>query len=398
MKPVRAALRRGLIAFGLVAVAGQIVPTAVDLFGGGLAFPTALKIGWFYTLAFHRVGLDVDAAAHGYRLSIAFLSGTGLALWLLYRAGRAAADLAGPASRERLLVGAMVAPAYALPIGLITLVTRLQLAPAGELLPDAVRVNGVAWQAFLFPLVMAAVAGGAGGLTSALPEAARGRAWLVGGWRMLLMALGLAFVGVLLLAAVRPAGLRTYARGVSANGPRVAFLIVGHHALLAPNQSFFVLAPSMGGCISLGGSSASVPLMCPGRLPAFGSEVPAAIDAVRSGGPAPSHRPMPIDYWAFLLVPAIATIAGGRWAAGGVGGRERLIRGAGAGVVFGVLVGLGAWASSVAFQGVTLGPAPAPTMALGISWGVVGGALGAVLPVPQAVVGAPGPPPSPTSV
>ena len=102
-------------ALGLaIALAGQLVPTLIDLFGGGLAFPTALRIGWFYTLAFHRVGLDVDAASSRRpRLSIAFLSGTGLALWLLFRAGRAAAELAGRRSRERVLVGAMVAPAYA---------------------------------------------------------------------------------------------------------------------------------------------------------------------------------------------------------------------------------------------------------------------------------------------
>lgn len=398
MTPMRVALRRGLVAFGLVALAGQLVPSVIDLFGGGLAFRTALRVGWFYTLAFNRVALDVDAASHTYRLSIAFLSGTALALWLLYRAGRAAAELAGTAPRQRVLTGAMVAPAYALPIGLITLVTRLQLASAGTLLPEALRVHGVVWQAFVFPLVLAAVAGGAGGLVSGLPQGSRDRAWLVGGWRMLLLALGLAFVGVLLLAALRPAGLRTYVRGASANGPRVALLIVGHHALLAPNQSFFVLAPSMGGCTSLAGPKVTIPRLCPGRLPILGADVARAIRAVRTGGHAPSHRSMPTWYWVFLLVPAIATIAEGRWAAGDAVGRDRLVRAGGAGLVFGVLIGCGAWASSITIQGVTLGASPGPTMALGIVWGVVGGALGSLLRARQAGLGPPGPPPSPTSV
>jgi len=284
------------------------------------------------------------------------------------------------------------------PIWLVTLATSLQLAPIGDVLPDGVLVHGVAWQALLIPLVMAGVAGGAGGLAAGLPGTSRGRAWLVGGWRMLLLALGLAFVGVLLLAAVMPAGLRAYVRAVTTNGSRVAVLIVGHHALLVPNQSFYVLAPSMGGCTSLDGLQASVALLCPGRLPALGTEVPAAVQAARSGGPAPGHGSMPIGYWAFLLIPVVATTAEGRWAAGGEAGRERLVRAAGAGLVFGALVGLGAWASSVEFQGLTFGAEPLPTMALGIVWGMAGGALGAMLPVSQAGSGGLEPPPSPTSV
>ena len=93
--------------------------------------------------------------------------------------------------------------------------------------------------------------------------------------------------------------------------------------------------------------------------------------------------------------------------------REALVRGAGAGVMFAVLVGVGTWLASVRLvvhagggagtTTLTLGPRPVPTAMLALAWGVVGGALGASIrrqeegtPVPvepDAPV-----PPSPTSV
>ena len=235
-------------------IAAQIVPISIDVFGGGLALSTALKLGWFYELAFHKVAIDVTGSggATG-RVSLAFLSGTGLAIWVLFRAGRTAARRAGPSFGARVLAGAMVGPVYALPIAVITSFVRLQLHTGGFFAPETVGFHGVVWQAFALPALLGIGAGGVAGALDSWPRDSRGHAWLVGGWRGLLGALGLAAIGVLVLAAVRPQGTTDYARVVSSNGPRVAALLLGHHALLLPNQSFFVLAPSMGGCTELEG-------------------------------------------------------------------------------------------------------------------------------------------------
>jgi len=412
------AVKGGLLAFLATTIAAQLVPVSIDVFGGGLALSTAIKLGWFYELAFHKVAIDVTGAggATG-RISIAFLSGTGFAIWVLFRAGRRAARRAGPSFGPRVLAGAMVGPVYALPIAAITSLVRLQLSTGGSFAPETLGFRGVVWQAFALPALLGIGAGGAAGALEALPRNSRGRAWLVGGWRALLGALGLAVVGVLVLAAVKPQGTAAYARAVSSNGPRAAALVLGHHALLVPNQSFFVLAPSMGGCTELRGPKASIPLLCPGRLPALSSpdilDDVARVDGAQPAGGANADRPMPAGYWMFVLVPAVATFSGGRSAGSGSGARESLVRGAGAGVVFAVLVGVGSWLASaelvlhaVESPGttvLTLGPRPLPTALLALAWGVVGGVLGAT--TRRQEEGTPVPvepdepvPPSPTSV
>lgn len=416
-------IRGGVVAFVLTALVAQIVPASIELFGGGLALSTALKLGWFYELAFHRVAIEVTGSGGVTgAVSVAFLSGTGVAMWVLFRAGRTAARPARPSLRARVLAGAMVGPVYALPIVVITSLVRLRLHAGGLFVPETVGLHGVVWQAFVFPALLGIAAGGAGGAMGSLPRGSRAHAWLVGGWRAMLGALGLAVIGVLVLGVVRTQGTATYARVVSSNGPRVAFLLLGHHALLLPNQSFFVMAPSMGGCTELMGSDTTVPLLCPGRLPVL--ESPAILDDIaRVGGADPpatgtiTDRPMPAGYWAFVLIPALATLAAGRYAGAGVSGRvrlrEALVRGAGAGVVFALLVGVGTWMASAALivraadgsatTSLTLGPRPVPTALLALAWGLAGGALGASIrrqdegtPVPvepDAPV-----PPNPTSV
>ena len=413
------AVKGGLLAFLATAIAAQIVPISIDAFGGGFALSTAIKLGWFYELAFHKVAIDVTGAggATG-RISLAFLSGTGFALWVLFRAGRAAARRAGPSFGARVLAGAMVGPVYAFPIAVITSFVRLRLHAGGFFAPETVGFHGVVWQAFALPALLGISAGGAAGALEAWPRDSRGHAWLVGGWRALLGALGLAAIGVLVLAAVRPQGTAAYARAVSSNGPRVAALLLGHHALLVPNQSFFVLAASMGGCTELSGQNASIPLLCPGRLPALSSpdllDDMARVDGVQPAGGTTADRPMPAGYWMFVLVPAVATFGGGRSAGSGrLGARESFVRGAGAGVVFAVLVGVGSWfasaelilhgAEGIGTRALRLGPRPLPTALLALAWGVVGGALGAW--TSRQAEGTPVPvepdepvPPSPTSV
>jgi hypothetical protein len=415
------ATKGGLGAFAIVALAGQAVPALIDVFGGGLALPTALKLGWFYELAFHRVGIDITTTGGATaRLSVTFLTGTGLALWLLYRAGRAAAGSVRPVLRDRVFAVMVVGLAYAIPIAVITAFVHLRLDTGVAFLPGSVRLQGVVWQAFVFPALMGIAAAAAGVIIASMPRGSRTRTWLIGGWRMLVGALGLALVGVLVLAALRPQGLATYTRAVSANGSRVAFLLLGHHALLLPDQSFLVLTPSMGGCTSLRGPAATLSLVCPGTLPAL--DPPTLLDdlaRVREHGSThapPASRSMPAGYWAFALVPLLAALATGRWVAAGVDGAgARLRRAAGAGIVFAALVGVGTWMANVdvivgradtpGTSSFTLGARPVPTALLALAWGVLGGSVGALTLGRRQDEGTPEPvepdepaPPSPTSV
>ena len=419
------AIKGGLLAFVATAIAAQIVPISIDVFGGGLALSTALKLGWFYELAFHKVAIDVTGSggATG-RISLAFLSGTGLAIWVLFRAGRTAARRAGPSLRARVLAGAMVGPVYALPIAVITSIVRLRLHTGGVFAPETVGFHGVVWQAFALPALLGIGAGGAAGALDALPRDSRGHAWLVGGWRGLLGALGLAAIGVLVLAAVRPAGNGRPTRGSCRRTGRVSpRLLLGHHALLLPNQSFFVLAPSMGGCTELTGSDDDDPAAV--SRPAAGPGVarhPRRHRARRRRRSERSRgtiadRPMPAGYWAFVLVPALATFAAGRYAGASAVGTGPIARVAGArrrrrrGVrpprgcreLVGERRAGRARGRGIGTTALTLGPRPVPTALLALAWGVVGGALGASIrrqeegtPVPvepDAPV-----PPSPTSV
>ncbi|MGZ4129744.1 MAG: hypothetical protein ACXVPR_02810 [Actinomycetota bacterium] len=399
-------------------------PLLMNVFGAGLAVSTAARLGWFYTLAFHRVALDVAGSGGsgvvlriGVRISLAFMLGTALAAWLLFRAGRAVArrpeaQRAGGGITRRALLGATIAPAYAIPIFALTTIVRLRLG-SSQLPPFAVRVEGVAWQAFVLPFALAALAGAAGSALEVLPVGSRIRAALVGGWTMFLAALVLATAGVLILAALRPSGLATYVHGISANGPRVAALLLGHQALLLPNQALMVLAPSMSTCTLLQGPRLALPILCAGRLPAFQpSAFPAALGNLLNGatggiGGIVRSRPVPLAYSAFLLVPMVATVSGGWVAARGADGRPPALVAALAGVVFGVLAGIGAWFASVALRAdpqqggtavvYTLGPRPLSTLLVATSWGVLGGLAGALLARRQGVVPL-APPPSPTSV
>jgi hypothetical protein len=111
------AVRGGLLAFVATAAVAQIPPLMIEIFGGGFALSTALKLGWFYELAFHRVGIVVSGTA-GFQahLSVAFLTGTAFVVWMLFRAGRAAGSAMSASSvRSHVLAGALVGPIYALP-------------------------------------------------------------------------------------------------------------------------------------------------------------------------------------------------------------------------------------------------------------------------------------------
>jgi hypothetical protein len=381
---VRAGLQGGLLAFAvatLLGVAVGLIEFAAS--GGAYRLWTWVKVGFLYVVSFCTAGLRVSGGVRsegGDRLPVVIyyrfplLLGTVLLLWLLVLAGRKVGRGEG--------VGAIGAGAGAAVLGFAAPVFAVSL-PATLRFPGLAhaQVSPVLWQAVAFPAVMAVTGVGVGVL---LERRERLPAPLVaivrGGWRMFVLSLTLAFVGFLALAAVEVGPTGAYAREMQSEG-RVGVLSVTHHLLLLPNQSLWILAPSMGGSTTLSFGPGGRSEVAIGR----GKPDPEAIEAADRGVPGPTG-PLGGGYYLFLLVPAVATVLGGRRA--GRAGSDvirRLGFGAGAGVVFAFLVAAGEWASDAAIPIPALGWAPVSiraampsTALLALGWGVLGGMLGAL--------------------
>jgi hypothetical protein len=402
-----------------VAAVGQAAALLVWAVGDTGASAAALaRIGWMYVGAFHHVAIELDvpdvelaAAAAGpeatsLSVGVALLTVTAVAAWLLFRAGRAVADRAGGRPGPRVLRGAAVSIAYALPIIAISLlvdvVTPLRL---GGLASGELRVSLSPWQALVVPAAIAVAAGAAGGLRSALDAAAGNpRADLVGaaiagGWRMLVVGLALSLGGLFVAGIVQPDGpaalltpsTARYVRAVF-DRPAPGVLLLGHHVAVAPNEAVWALVPAMGGCVSVRGS-VTADLLCYRRFPTDVVSAPVPIPGGRLLLPigGATFGPAPGPYIAFLLVPALATILGGRHAAArrGVEGRAGIAVGAAAGVVFAALVAVvaalstvtvaygAAFAESATAGRIVLGPVAWSAALLALVWGTIGGAVGA---------------------
>jgi hypothetical protein len=282
-----------------------------------------------------------------------------------------------------------VALGYAPPILLLALLVRFeQPKQIGSFVTAGVRVSLSTWQAFVFPLVIAAAASALGGLwswagTSERLAAIRVRAVLGAGWVMFLLALGLSYAGLLVAGVVQPdepAALATpstaqyYARVFER--PGLGAVILGHHVALAPNEALWTLVPASGACDVARGSERA-DLLCYGAFPST------------KAGEAVAFGDAPAGYLFFLLVPAVATVFGGRRASPRAGrdGWSSVADGAMAGVTYGVLVGLGCLLASITLSytasaganaGGTLwiGPDPLRGTIVALGWGIAGGAIG----------------------
>jgi hypothetical protein len=411
-------LVHGFVAFLVVAAVGQAIALLVWAVGDtGASMSAFARIGWMYVGAFHHVAIelevpDVELATAGagpeatsLSIGVALLSVTALACWLLFRTGRAAADRAGGATGRRVPRGAAVAIAYALPILLLSLVIEVETPlRLGGFASGDLRVSLVPWQALVLPLAIAATAGGAGGLRSGLHDR-RGEAPIdrvdaavVGGWRMLVLGCALSLGGLFLAGVVQPDGpaallTPSTARYLDAvfDRPGPGVLLLGHHVAVAPNEAIWTLVPAMGGCVGVRGS-ASADLLCYQRFPTNVVTAPVPIP----GGTLPlpiggaAFGPAPAPYLAFLLVPAVATVLGGRRAATRrrATGREAVAVGAAAGIVFAALVAAAAALSTVtvaygaafaddaAAGRVVVGPAVWSGALLALAWGTIGGSIG----------------------
>jgi hypothetical protein len=394
-----------LRAFLVMAVLGQAVAFAVNLTRApGESAATAAKLGWLYFGWFHHAavtarltsveGGDAGLTAH---VGLAMMLGTVLAIAILYKGGRAVADKARGGAGARVLHGMKVAPAYAiLPFVVSGLVSIDIPIPRNGLVAGSLQTPswGLSW--FVLPLLIAAAAGAAGGLRSGRHELISNDPWgrraagvIAGGFRMFVLGLVLSFVGLLVLAAIRPGATGTYFHTISGTPNDQTTMNIAHHVLLLPNQSMWVLVPAMGGCDGLSGGGVSASFLCYSKVPTTVSVTPEGLTSDTPLVQADFAK-APSGYLAFLLVPALSVILGGRYAArkrARIKG-EAIAMGAASGVVFAVLVAVGAWLASLsaglsspvagipANASVLIGPALGAAGLLALAWGVVGGALG----------------------
>ncbi|HEX7464509.1 MAG TPA: hypothetical protein VF382_06415, partial [Actinomycetota bacterium] len=323
-----------------------------------------------------------------------------LAGFLLFRAGRAVAERAGGGILARTLHGAKVAPAYAVPSFVLSLLVTGRLrVPALEHLGGYVQVRSSPLEALVFPLLIAAVAGAAGGYFSGMAGIAHPETeprWhrqlagaLVGGVRMLALGLVLSFAGLLVLAVAEPDATKAYFDTVTRGSSAETTVLIGHHVLLLPNQSVWVLVPAMGGCDDVWGSGRSSAFLCYWKFPKsvnVSADLLSGIHATTPFGTAPP------GYLLFLLVPLLSVLGGGRAAAERSGARasgEAITVGAAAGGVFAILVAGAALLSSLSIGlsadyrelsgggTVRVGPAAVTGGLLALAWGIAGGAAGA---------------------
>lgn len=446
-----------LIAAGVGLAISEIAAFGFALAGGpaGSAVATA-RAGALLFYAFHHVPLEFEATLRALGpsrsghvvvgLAAAPMLGTLVVGGALFVSGRSLARAAlrpnrtaGTSSlRVACAHGAKVAAPYALVCAVGVPLARITVDPSGTaqaLFAGSFTVGPSFPGAVLWPLILAGVAGCLGGLSAATGSLARpsntggfgssapateppvgglgphGRLALgaiAGGNLMAALATTMSFVGLLVLAAIDTHATGAYFDGAFSRGEARGVAVLGLTALEVPNMAVWVLDPAMGSCVALSRSSAA-PSAAPSAgacVLSYGSwpsrslfETPAEITRLVAVGSVAGRGP-PAPYLAFLLVPAVAVLAGG-WAAArrslaeGSGGAGRAASaGALAGVVFGgwVLM-LSEWSRVVVTIGgagatgvggaaaLAVGPAIVLSVAVAIAWGCVGGAAGGVMAV-----------------
>jgi hypothetical protein len=394
----RAALGAALVALALgVAAEGLAVLAYAAARGPKPGLVLVAKLGALNFLAFHHVAIVVDAnssllgagtPAQGIRLSLALMSGTAIAMWLLARVGRSVGSQSGGRDWERGLHGSKVALPYAAITVAVALLARVPLGSRGG--GAAIRASiptTIAW-----PLGLALVAGFVGGFMSergpALSKARSNRTLhgaLAGGAWMMGIGLALAFAGLVLMAPIKPEATRAYFAPFR-QGSAEGVALIGYTLLAAPNLATWVLFPSMGACFGVSASAGGQrAVSCVLSYTRFPTQDPVSL--LTGSGAASSHPPL--GYYAFVLAPAIAVLVGGAIAgrrAGASSRKEATLAGALAGVVYALIALLVVVLADVAVAeggpgGATfrLGVPVLTSTLIALGWGVLGGAAGGAL-------------------
>lgn len=382
-------LRRGALVVWLpVALAGQAVAWLAFAISGSFGPWSWLKIGFGYALlglgAPFETSMEIgDELVTGVAIRLVFGALAVAGVVLAFRAGR---DQAKGLERRPIaagVAGAAVALGVAIPVLISALLVTLSFPTLGLIgLRPVIPLSVVA------AAVMTGVSGAIGGLAGArgrleahTPWGPRSVAAARAGFTALWCGLALAFVGFLLVAALRPGATSAYARFLGRQGTAGALVVV-HHALLLPNQSAMLLAASMGAPVELDGIDPATgdPIAGGARLTYAGVEGEGGLGSlIGSAG-------FPVWFAGFALVPAVAAFMGGRLAATGEKGREAAIRATLGGVVFAVLAGATVWVANLLLPvplleiSVRMGANPLRTALVAIPWAVVGGLVGARWP------------------
>jgi len=413
------AVRHAALALGVVLLVAEAAALAARTFGGsGVSAITSLRIGGLYVAAFHRVpirlsgrGLDVSSLTAGrastgsveVALALAPLAITAVAAWLLWRGGRAVAERVGGGPLARALHGAKVAPPYAVGVLLVCLLSPIGGPfPFGSLVSGRVELSAAPVWGLVLPLALAGALGALAGWWSA-SRAGAPRAAVAGGVSMLALGLVLSYAGLVVAGFVRPEGVEALLTPSTARYHRAVFgspgtgaVVVAHHLAVAPNEAAFALVPAMGGCVGAYGLEGGAErFVCYWRYPREVAIPTALGGSAGTADPEGRFGRAPAPYLLFLLAPAAAALLGGRRAAlrlGAASGREAVVAGALAGVVFGTLLVPLAWLASISASGsvrleglldvggaVRVGPGLLGAGLLGLVWGVAGGTAGAWL-------------------
>jgi hypothetical protein len=416
------AIVRSVIAFVvmlLLAAAIVLLSEAAD--PSGLPFFEVLKVIGLVFYAFHHAGIQGEVprlevpqtpdspfsgpVEFSFTISLAFLLATFLGLWLLYRGGRTVARSTGGVAWARALHGAKVAIPYAVLSLAMSFGSRFsEELPQSPFLPTGgpFEFGPSPIAAFLWPLVLGLVAGSLGGLSSGerwlAPEGtgARARAVVRGGLVMTLYALLLAFVGYLVVVALNPDLPLPFSpeffQTVASEGlGGVVLLLVT--VLAIPNLAVWVLVPAMLGNVGFSIAGFSLEFLSYFRFPTGfgGTEAPSPLAPIPG---LPQFDTAPAPYFLFLLVPLVATLLGGWWAA-----RRAPVPSAGQGAATGALAGVVFAAAvtalivlssiGIGFSGGVggfvqtgrghVGPPFLTGALLALVWGAGGGALGGLL-------------------
>jgi hypothetical protein len=351
--------------------------------------PEAARQATLVPALVHGVLIDVGPIS----VRMAFLLATVGVGFLLFQGGRAAARRSEGPPLIRGLLGAAVSVTFAVGSLLVALIALAAGGPEGPALgggPGEAATPSVA-ESLARPLVLGIVCGGAGGVSAAAPGTAaeRGvRAVLAGGWRATWLAVLIGTAGFLVVMALHPSVVRGYVDAAFSRGAATGTLAVTGTALLLPNAGTGVASASMGGGVEIQVLEASCAVVSYGRIPEGAGRAAGACGRLpfRLGAPAPS-------YFLFLLLPVVATLAGG-WLASRRSGSattgDGALAGAATGLVFAGLLAVLAAVARVSYEAtpmmvflggvqVAVGPDPLATFLVGLPWGLAGGAAGGAL-------------------
>jgi hypothetical protein len=363
---------------------------------GGLAVlgtssgPEGLRQSALVPALVHRVPINAGPVT----VRAAFLLATAGAGWLLFVGGRAVARRTGGHPGARAGHGAKVAVPYALGSLVVSLAAwGASTGPLGSVVAGSTdRVAPSVPASLGWPLLFGALCGAVGGVAGAPPKTPterRVRGVVAGGWRMAGVAVVLGTAGFLVVMAVHPAAVRSYVDAAFRRGAAAGTLAVAGTALFLPNAGIGLASAAMGSGVEFEALGVSCRLVSYDRIPEAAGTVagPCGRLPFRLGSPGPG-------YLMFLLLPAVAAVAGGWLSArrsGAVTTRDGALLGVASGVAFAALFAMFSGAARLSYEAggrvavllgeaeVAVGPDPVGGFLLALVWGLAGGAAGGAL-------------------